>query len=271
MLDMMSQAKNAIEAYNAALKASSANIANMNVTGYKKLGVSFQSIFERVLSRGTAAQADQGGTNPLQLGQGMGLATVELDFTSGEYLDGNSIDLAISGQGLFIVSPDNGVSQYYTRAGSFAVDSNGSLTSNGMQVYGLNSSGAVVPITGLPSGNKADYQWQSDGTLEYSADGGTTFTATGYRIALTYFPNPNGLVQYQGTSLAETPASGSAAAAQAPGGAVGSVQPGKLEQSNVQYLAETIDSLELQRAMSGNLTVIRMASDMISQFISKLS
>jgi flagellar hook protein FlgE len=267
----MSSAKNAIEAYNLALKATSSNISNMNVTGYKRVDVSFQSIFEQILSRGTAAEGQMGGTNPKQLGQGMALSNISVDFSSGEYFDGSGLDLAITGQGLFIVSPDGGDSYLYTRSGNFQVDAYGNLTSNGMQVYGLNASNTLVPITNLPSGNKSDYQWQTDGSLEYSSDGGTTYTPTGYSIALTYFPNPNGLAQAQGTSFAETPASGSAADPQAPGPTVGTIRPGQLEQSNVFYLTETINALDLQRAMSGNLTVIRMASDMISQFINRLS
>ncbi|MBU0672780.1 MAG: flagellar hook-basal body complex protein [Candidatus Margulisbacteria bacterium] len=271
MLNMMGQAKNAIEAYNSALQASSSNIANMNVTGYKKLDVSFQSVFERVLSYGTAASGDLGGTNPKQTGQGMTLSNVSVDFSAGEFTNGSGLDLAISGQGLFIVSADGGTTNAYSRAGNFEVDSAGNLTSNGLQVYGLDASGNLTAISNLPSGIKSDYQWLADGTLEYSADGGATFTSTGYRIALSFFPNPNGLAQGQGTTFVETPASGSASNAQAPGGAVGSINPGKLEQSNVFYLGETIDALEFQRAMTGNLTVLRMASDMISSFISKLS
>jgi flagellar hook protein FlgE len=79
------------------------------------------------------------------------------------------------------------------------------------------------------------------------------------------------LIQAQGTAFAESSASGSAYAPQSPGGVVGSIKPGMVEQSNVNYLSETIDALEYQRAMSGNLTILRMASDMISNFISKLS
>ncbi|MBI5078981.1 flagellar hook-basal body complex protein [Candidatus Saganbacteria bacterium] len=270
MLDVMAQAKNAIEAYNEALKVSSANIANMNVPGYKKLEVSFQSVFERVLSEGQAAENGRGGTNPHQLGQGVAVASTSIDFSKGETATGTSLDLAISGSGLFIVSPDGGNTYRYTRTGNFQIDALGNLTSNGLQVYGLDNSGNVAPISGLPSGNRSDYRWQADGTLQYSADGGVTFTNTGYRIALTYFANPSGLVQSQGTTFAETLASGSPAGAQAPGGAVGSLLTGKVEQSNVFYLGETITALDIQRAMSGNLSIIKMASDLISSFIQKL-
>jgi len=264
MLDIMSQAKNAIEAYNAALAATSSNIANMNVTGYKRIDVSFQSIFEKVLSRGTAAYNHVGGTNPRQFGQGMAISNVSVDFSSGEPTEGKSIDLYISGHGLFIVSPDGGNSYLYTRAGNFEKDDSGRLTSNGMPVYGLDNSGNLVPID-LEDRSIYDYSWDNDGNLLYQG------TPAGYQIALTYFQNPSGLAQAQGTTFAETPASGSPADAQVPNGAAGSITSGYFEQSNVFYLGETIEALELQRAMSGNLTIIRMASDMISQFINRLS
>lgn len=274
MFDVMSQAKNAIEAYNDALKISSSNIANMSVTGYKKLDVSFQSIFERVLSGGTAASNELGGTNPQQFGQGMALSGVNIDFTAGDTSSGASADLAITGNGLFIVSPDGGRSYLYTRAGNFQVDNNGNLLSNNMQVYGLNNSGALVPISGLPSGtSRTNLQWLADGSLQYSADPSDTtptWINTGFRIALTNFANSSGLAQAQGSSFAATLASGAATEPQAPGGTAGSLNIGNLEQSNVNYLAETINSIELQRAMSANLNMVKSASDMISNFITKL-
>lgn len=273
MLDIMTQAENAIEAYNQALQASSANIANMNVTGYRRINVTFQSVFEKVLNRGTAASTTMGGTNPDQLGQGMNISQTSIDFSNAQTTSGGTLDLAISGNGLFIVSPDGGQTYLYTRAGNFNIDANGNLTSNNLQVYGLDNSGNVVPIQNLPSGNKANYQWQSDGTLQYTTDptaSPVSWINTGYSIALTYFANPSGLLQAQGTTFAATLASGPAATAQGPGGSVGKVTPGQIEQSNVVFLSESVQSLELQRAISANLSVVKLASDTISNFISKL-
>jgi len=273
MLDVMSQAKNAIEAYNSALKVSSANIANMNVPCYKKLNISFQSIFEKYLNSGSAASGSSGGTNPQQFGQGVAVSGVMVDTSAGETTAGSSLDLAIAGSGFFIVSPDGGNNYMYTRTGNFSIDSAGNLLSNNMQVYGLDNSGNLVPISNLRSGTRTNYQWLSDGRLQYTDDPTAVppvYTDTGYSIALTYFPNPSGLMQSQGTALAQTIASGSPAAAQGPGGFIGSLKPGQIEQSNVVYLAETITSLEMQRALSGNLNMVKMASDLISSFISKL-
>ena len=273
MLDIMSQAQNAIEAYNQALTASSANIANMDVPGYKKINVSFESVFAKVLSQGTAAQTTMGGTNPLQFGQGMTVSGTTVDFSNGQYATGGNLDLAVSGSGLFIVSPDGGNTYLYTRAGNFKIDANNNLTSNGLQVYGLDNGGNVVPISNLPSGNTTNFKWLADGTLQYTTnptDTTPSYINTGYSIALTYFANPGGLAQAQGTSFAQTLASGPAAAAQGPGGGVGSLKVGQIEQSNVFFLGESVQSLEIQRAISANLSVVKLASDTISSFISKL-
>jgi flagellar hook protein FlgE len=272
MLDIMTQAKNAIENYNAAIQISSANIANLSIPGYKKLDVSFQSLFERVLSQGTAAESfnNLGGTNPQQMGSGMSIANVLVNMSQGGFSTANPYDLAIDGQGFFIYSGDGGSSYLYSRAGEFMVNGNNLTTTSGLQVYGLNSSGTLVPITGL-AGNSSNYQWATDGTLQYSPDGGITpFTNTSYRIALTYFQNPGGLTQGPGTTFRQSIASGAAADPLAAGGIAGKVRGGQVEQSNVNYLTESIKSLELQRAMSSNLSVIKMASDIISSFISKL-
>ncbi|MFC1495945.1 flagellar hook basal-body protein [Candidatus Margulisiibacteriota bacterium] len=265
MFDIMNQAKDTIQAYNSALSINSANIANMSVNGYKRLDISFESIFNKLINSGTAADAfsNLGGTNPTQYGGGAAVAEVGIDFSQGSFVAGSDIDLAITGNGLFIVSPDGGSTYRYTRAGDFSINNGNLVTAAGHQVYGFNSAGSLVPISGLnPDAN--NYSWTTAGVLQYnSAD-------TVYSIALTYFTNPQGLAQGDGTTFIETLASGTPSSPVGSGSSAGSVTGGSLEQSNVFYLGETIDSLEIQRALSGNLSVVRMASDIINNFITKL-
>jgi|GEM_PF-656826 len=292
MLDVMIQAKNSIEAYNTALQIYSSNISNMNVIGYKRLNISFQAIFERILNKGTASRAfeGRGGTNPIQLGQSSGIASVDIDWSQGALTEASIHDLAVVGSGLFIVSPDEGETLIYTRSGQFHFDTNGNLvTSTGMQVYGFplsgsTPSGGAEPINIYdvdPSVDLNLVSWTDDGKLalfdDADADGkpdvdGPTIQEY-FQIALTAFPNPSGLEQVSGTGFKETEASGEPLIATVPGlgSQVGGVAPRMLEQSNVFYLGETIDSIEAQRAMSGSLTLIRLASDTISQFINRLS
>lgn len=289
MLDIMSRARDAIVAYNTALQVYSSNISNMSVAGYKRLDISFESIFERVLNGGSAANTFQGlgGTNPMQIGQGTTVANVKLDFTQGTFSSAGQYDLGISGQGLFMVSPDNGKTMLYTRSGNFHFDSDGYLrTETGMLVYGYPVTGGVPTGDVEPikyTGTKENLvTWTKDGILcefpESIATPGTPDTTTdpinpnGYQISMTYFPNPSGLKQAQGTTFEQTLSSGEPQPYSPPGlGPVGTVYPRQLEQSNVFYLEETINSLEIQRAMSGNLSIVRMASDIISNFISRLS
>lgn len=268
MFDTMNSAKNTIEIYNEALSIHSANIANMSVPGYKSLDISFQTILDRLMSPGTAAStfSNQGGTNPIQLGQGTAISNIGVNFTQGSFSQTNiNTDLAITGRGLMVVSDDGGTTYKYTRAGKFLINSAGALTTDkGMQVYGLDNSGNLIAITGL-SGALTEYSW-NNGTGALLHNG----AATGYRIALTYFPNESGLAQSTGTTFTETAASGSAATPIAVGGIAGTITSGSIEQSNVFYLGESIESLENQRVISANLNVVKAASDLISQFISKL-
>jgi len=290
MLDIISRAKNAIEAYNTALRIHSANIANMNVDGYKRLNISFQSIFESILSRGTPAMVSEnlGGTNPLQLGTGMAISQIGVDFAQGDLTEGGFLDLAIAGSGLFVVSPDGGNTYLYTRSGRFHADAYGNLvTDTGMQVYGLRriggitSTGALTPIvisydtTVYPTSEYA-VSFDENGVLSiFILKGPSTLgdkvAELDYQIALTTFNNLSGLEQRSATTFAETLASGEPLSPTTPGyGTVGVVVPRQLERSNVFYIGETIDSMEAQRAMSGNLTVVRLVSDMISTFINRL-
>ena len=278
MLDIMSKAKNAIEAYNTQLRINSSNIANMSVPGYKTMKISFQTIFERLINGGTAAGSDLGGTNPIQLGSSVGIGNIGLDFSQGALSEGLPLDLAVNGSGLFVVSPDGGVTNLYTRSGKFLIDSAGNLTTDtGMQVYG-STGGALTPITGLSSYNIVRLSWTADGQLaefNLKVDGTVDYTSvnryTGYSIALTSFANPSGLAQSSGNTFAETAASGAPQDYKLAGDTYGSVVPRNYEQSNVFYTGEIIDSMEAQRAMSGNLTILRMISDEITNFINRIS
>jgi flagellar basal body rod protein FlgG len=252
----------------------------MSVTGYKKMGVSFQTIFERFLNRGTSSTDfnNIGGTNPYQIGGSSAISSTFCDFTQGDIAGGGHLDMAINGQGLFIVSDDGGSTFQYTRAGNFDIDSNGNLiTSAGYQVYGFyGASSMLIPITGLTSDKYtlSNLSFDNNGYLyEYTDNNYTTVKAdTGFRIALTKFNNPMGLEQSGGSNFKETAASGSPFEACLPGqNSVGAVSARNVEASNVFYLEESIKALEYQRAMSSNLSMVRMASDIISNFINRLS
>lgn len=293
MLDIMSSAADAINSYNSRLRATSANITNMSVTGYKKMYVSFETVLNNVYSNGTEATGNQGGTNPYQSGGSVAIANTGIDFSQGDTQSSTSpFGLYIQGRGLFTVSKDGGSTLQYTRAGDFRLDSNKNLvTPSGMQVLGFarnsgRTSGNLVPInvdslplTKTSGGNIYSLTFDDQGVMRYyrivdPTKGEIEYLpepSSTYQIALTTFNNASGLTMLDGTTYGESASSGRPNTPVTPGAEAGSILPRTIEASNVFYITETVDAMETQRAMSGSLTVIKMISDTISQFINKVS
>jgi len=113
------------------------NISNVNTVGFKGSRVTFQTALLQTLKAARAPQNNLGGTNPIQIGLGSQLATVDKIMTQGSFQNtGRKLDLAIQGDGFFVLSDGQGY--YYTRAGALDVDMNGTLihSSTGMKVQG---------------------------------------------------------------------------------------------------------------------------------------
>lgn len=132
------------------------NIANVNTTGYKASRVSFQDALNQTFRGAAAPAADgsRGGINAMQIGLGMNIASVDVLHTQGNLQNtGKMTDCAIQGDGFFILS--DGRQEWYTRAGNFNMDENGSLVnpSNGLYVRGWMADTAGVINTTTPVAN----------------------------------------------------------------------------------------------------------------------
>jgi len=125
------------------------NIANINTIGFKTARVTFREALVQTLRGAGRPVGNQGGTNPVQLGLGMSVASVDNIFAQGGLTTtGVLTDLAIQGAGFFILS--DGIGEYYTRAGSFGMDANSNMvnTSNGMYVQGkMANANGDIPAT----------------------------------------------------------------------------------------------------------------------------
>lgn len=113
------------------------NIANVNTTAYKSNRMLFAPTFSRTLSSGTSPSTPNGGTNPTQVGLGVSIAGTQRNFANGAIAaTGVSTDLAIEGNGLFVV--DRGGQQIYTRSGAFQLSAQRDLvTVTGERVLGF--------------------------------------------------------------------------------------------------------------------------------------
>lgn len=128
------------------------NVANVNTVGFKSGRVVFQEIFNQTLKGASApdATSGRGGTNPMQVGLGLNVGSIDTIFTRGSVQrTDNPTDLSIEGDGFFIVRGGINDTFSFTRAGNFGLDKLGNLVSGGgMNVYGwqkydLNSDGTI--------------------------------------------------------------------------------------------------------------------------------
>jgi flagellar basal-body rod protein FlgG len=165
---------------------------------------------------------------------------------------GNSLDLAIRGDGFFkILMPDGTFA--YTRDGSFNLDNQGRIvTAEGNLVQ----PGLTVPATAT------SITINEQGQVSVTLPGSTTATLVG-QIALTRFVNEAGLQAIGDNLFVETPASGTPQDGQPNLNGYGNLQQGNLEQSNVDAVTEMSNLITAQRAYEMNSKVITAADQML--------
>ncbi|MEO1928058.1 MAG: flagellar hook-basal body complex protein [Nautiliaceae bacterium] len=151
-----------LNAHQVAMDVEANNIANVNTVGFKYSRTNFQNLLSQTVKSATAPQGDLGGKNSLQIGLGSTVSSVETMFKQGsiQNTDKNT-DMAINGDGFFIVSADGGKTYRYTRAGDFTFDAEGNFVDpNGFIVQGwmadpdthnIDTASGVKPIS-IPPG-----------------------------------------------------------------------------------------------------------------------
>lgn len=129
------------------------NISNVNTIGFKSSRATFGELFAQTLRVATQPLGQNGGSNPMQVGLGMSVNTLDTIFTQGNIeTTGQSTDLAIQGNGFFVVKKDG--KQFYTRVGTFQFDANGRLVHPGNRAV---LQGKVADDAGnLPAGTRLD-------------------------------------------------------------------------------------------------------------------
>lgn len=150
------------------------NIANVNTVAYKTSRVTFEEAFAQLVQGASRPAGDasnlSGGTNPIQVGLGMNIGSIDLLFTQGNLENtGVTTDLAIQGDSFFVVS--DGRRNSFTRSGNFQLDATGRLVSstNGWVVQGRQAvDGVITDTVGdivLPFGQKSAAQPTTEVTV----------------------------------------------------------------------------------------------------------
>ncbi|HEX7817105.1 flagellar basal-body rod protein FlgG [Dyella sp.] len=261
MLSSLWIAKTGLDAQQTRMDVISNNIANANTTGFKSSRASFQDLIyqNKGQAGGQTTEQTQSPTG-LMLGTGVKIVGTQKIFTQGNPTQtGNSLDLAIGGNGFLQVSmPDGSIA--YTRDGALHPDQNGQLvTSDGYP---------LEPAITLPP-NVGSVTIGTDGTVTVTANGTTTPQTIG-TIQLADFVNAAGLQPMGQNLYLETAASGTPQTGQPGLNGMGQLNQGSLESSNVNVVEEMVNMIETQRTYEMNSKSISSTDQMLQDLTDKL-
>jgi flagellar basal-body rod protein FlgG len=248
--------KTGLDAQQTQMDVIANNLANVSTNGFKRSRAVFEDLLYQTL-RQPGAQSSQQTQLPsgLQIGTGVRPVATERIFTQGNLQQtGNSLDVAIQGNGFFQVLLPDGTTAY-TRDGSFQTNSQGQLvTSSGF---------AVQPAITIPA-NTNSITIGRDGTVSVTQAGTTAPTQVG-TLQLVNFVNPAGL-QSQGENLyLETASSGTPSTGTPGTNGLGLLSQGYAETSNVNVVEELVNMIQTQRAYEINSKAIQTSDQMLQR------
>ncbi len=177
MLTSLFTGVSGMKASGIALSVIGDNIANLNTIGFKSNRVTFGDVMSQTLASGTSSS---------QVGRGVLMSDISPLFTQGSFEStGSALDMAIDGDGFFVVRDNSGA--YYTRVGQFTINKDGLLVNaDGMRVqgYGYTPAGQLTGILGNIDVSAFNNSTESTGNINISAniDARLTEVPTGFDI-----------------------------------------------------------------------------------------
>jgi flagellar hook protein FlgE len=133
-----------LQAHQKMLDIAGNNLANVNSTAFKASRITFAELLSETIKKASQPTANVGGTNPQQMGSGVGVSGISPNVSQGNIVNtGNPLDVAIEGEGYFVVN--DGERDLYTRAGTFAVDEESMLVdpSTGYRAQRIGAEGEI--------------------------------------------------------------------------------------------------------------------------------
>ncbi len=282
LIGTMDSGVSALQTYEQGLEVIGNNIANVSTNAFKGSNAQYADSFSDVLE-GTSASGS-GSASTMQVGTGVQLASVSVDFSQGQISStGVPTDLAISGNGFFIVQSPSSTEQYATRDGQFSINASGYLVdSQGDYVQGLTggSAGSAPTTVGdiklgtPPAGTQLQtVSIDNQGNfIETYSDGSTATTNV---VLLQNYNNPQAL-QNVGNNLysnmaAAGPVGGSmtltAANNTAGANGLGSIQAGALEGSNVDLTTQFANLITTQRSFEAASRLITVSDTILGDIV----
>lgn len=269
MLDSLSSAVSGLDAFQQEMDIIGNNIANINTTGYKDARADLTTSFSDTLQAATAGNGTTSvATDPEQIGTGVTTAAIQNNWTTGTINStGVASDLAINGNGFFLVQDPLTKNQYVTQAGDFSVNGSGNLvTDSGMYVMSTTGSPIVISPPSGSSASVTSYAINGQGQVTINlSDGTTSSTQT---IGLQNFSDPQQLTAVGDNLYTYTSTAGPLSATGTPGAnGLGTIQSGALELSNVDLSSEMANLITAQRAFEANSKIITTSDELLQDVV----
>jgi flagellar hook protein FlgE len=281
MMRSMYAAISGLKVHQTMLDVTSNDIANVNTLGFKSQRTTFKDSLSQLQRGGAAPNAQQGGSNAIQVGLGVQLSSIDNNMQGGAMQStGNPLDVALQGEGWFRVSGGNppapaagaynppigaGNQVQYTRAGNFSRNQEGYLvTQDGQYVVARSAATGADSFVNIPNG-ATNMSIGQDGSISFDAPNGGGRATAGY-LSLAKFANEGGLERISSNRWAASAASGTEAVGLA-GGGYALMNPGMVEMSNVDLAQEFTNMITAQRGFQANSRVISAADQMLQNLV----
>ncbi|MFN3160922.1 MAG: flagellar basal-body rod protein FlgG [Rubinisphaera brasiliensis] len=239
------------------------NLANSGTTGFKRSRAEFEDLFYEHFKLPGAQPAPQQTPTGIAVGLGAAIRATQVDFTEGSLNQtGNSLDIAIMGDGFFQIQDPTGGDPYYTRAGTFTKNSEGTIVMSSAQTGRPLEPSINIPPTAV------NISITSNGEVWYQEAGSSTMTQAG-QIQLARFVNNEGLIQMGENLYRASDASGVATISIPGQDGAGTLRQGFLETSNVEPVRELVELIKTQRNVELNSEAMK-AGDQMLQLVNGL-
>ena len=269
MVRSLTSGVSGIQQFQSKLDVIGNNIANSNTFGFKTGRADFEDSFSQSL------QASGGGT--VQIGSGVGTGAVRSLFDQGTISrTGVSGDMAVDGEGFFVVRDPVSGDQFVTRAGDFRLDNSGYLVTNqGYRIQGfgdgaLSSRGDIqVDATGKPEGDTTgmdDFRVDPDGKINVVLGSGKSFVRG--QVLMQRFQDPSALRKEGNNLYSGIEEAGALPDTDVPGtNGLGKIRGESLEGSNVDLSNEFTNLITTQRGFQASARIITTTDELLQEVV----
>jgi flagellar hook protein FlgE len=269
MLLSMDSGVSALDQFQQEMDVIGNNIANVQTVGFKSANMQFADALSQTIGQNAAGVE--------QIGTGVVTSSISDNFNQGSITStGVPTNMAINGNGFFLVKDPASGQEYVTRDGNFTVDPNGFLvTSTGLRVQGYTDSthtttGDIqVSNAGAPGGDTSavqSYTFDSSGNLNILLADGTQYTSG--QVLLQNFTSPTQLSSVGNNLYSGLANAGPLATPTAPGSnGLGSVVTGSLEMSNVDLAQQLTALITAQRGFEANAQTVTTSNEILQDLV----